>query len=128
MARDASSTLLAFNLKRLRGIAGLSQAKLAEKADLSTNFISELEGEKVWVSAATLDRIASALGVKPHSFFLPAGSEPTGTDELLLKCLRIFEESSDKAIAEIRAKLAHATDEFPESDAGLPSPDISKEM
>jgi len=41
----------------------LSQEKLAEKADLSTNFISDIECGKVNISLDALVRIANALKV-----------------------------------------------------------------
>ena len=109
MARDSSSHLLAHNLKRLRGLVGLSQAKLAERCDLSTNFISELEGKKVWVSSETLDRIAAALGVQTHSLFLPSDTQASEAEEVLLRCLQIFETRSKETIAEVRAEVAKAT-------------------
>jgi transcriptional regulator with XRE-family HTH domain len=42
----------------------LSQEKLAEKADLSTTFISDLERGQVNVAVDSLLRIANALGVQ----------------------------------------------------------------
>jgi y4mF family transcriptional regulator len=42
----------------------LSQEKLAEKADLSTTFISDLERGQVNVAVDSLLRIAHALGVQ----------------------------------------------------------------
>jgi y4mF family transcriptional regulator len=42
----------------------LSQEKLAEKADLSTTFISDLERGRVNVAVDSLLRIATALGIQ----------------------------------------------------------------
>jgi transcriptional regulator with XRE-family HTH domain len=42
----------------------LSQEKLAEKADLSTTFVSDLERGRVNVAVDSLLRIANALGVQ----------------------------------------------------------------
>jgi transcriptional regulator with XRE-family HTH domain len=42
----------------------LSQEKLAEKADLSTTFISDLERGQVNVAVDSLLRIANAVGVQ----------------------------------------------------------------
>ena len=108
---ESSHRLLAQNLKRIRNLTGLSQNKLAEKCDLSTNFISELEGEKVWVSADTLDRIASALGIRAYTLFIPSDLPQTSFQELLLKSVRIFEEGSARALVEIKAELAKITGE-----------------
>ena len=110
MAGDRTALqLLSRNLKKLRGLVGLSQLKLAEKCNLSTNFISELEGEKAWVSAETLDRLASALGVQLHSLFAPDDLLPTDTELSLQRCLTILERHSEQALSEVRAELARVS-------------------
>jgi transcriptional regulator with XRE-family HTH domain len=48
--------------------AGLSQEKLAEKADLSTVFISEVETGKKTISVDSLMRIAIALKTRVREF------------------------------------------------------------
>jgi transcriptional regulator with XRE-family HTH domain len=48
---------------------GLSQEKLAEKADLSTVFISEVETAKKTISVDALMRIAKALRVGIRDLF-----------------------------------------------------------
>ena len=57
------------NIQMNRKRAGLSQEKLAEKSDLSTVFISNLECAKVTVSVDSLARIAKALGVPLRDMF-----------------------------------------------------------
>jgi transcriptional regulator with XRE-family HTH domain len=50
-------------VRQLRTAAGLSQMKLAEKADLTHNFVGEIErGEKL-VSLETIARLAVAFGL-----------------------------------------------------------------
>ena len=51
-------------VRRYRDQAGLSQEKLAEKADLSAVFISQVERGVGNASLDTLHRIARALGVR----------------------------------------------------------------
>ncbi len=53
-------------IRARRRKAGLSQEKLAEKADLSTVFISEVECGKKAVTIDSLMRIASGLKVRPR--------------------------------------------------------------
>jgi transcriptional regulator with XRE-family HTH domain len=55
---------LAEAVRSSRKAAGLSQEKLAEKADLSTVFISRIERGKESPSVDSLVKIARALGVK----------------------------------------------------------------
>jgi len=66
--------LLSINIKRFRGRKGWSQAKLAEKLDISTNFLSDIETTKGWVSPLTLVKLAAALNVEVYELFKPENS------------------------------------------------------
>jgi transcriptional regulator with XRE-family HTH domain len=61
--------ILGSNIKRRRLQADLSQIALAEKLDISTNFLSDIERSKAWISPLTLVKLASALGVEPYELF-----------------------------------------------------------
>jgi transcriptional regulator with XRE-family HTH domain len=62
--------LLAANMKNLRDILGLSQAKLAEKIDTASNYIALIETGKRFPSPQMIERIAIALEVDtPELFF-----------------------------------------------------------
>lgn len=64
--------VLAYNVRRLRKAARLTQAELAEKADLSPNFISLIESKKTWPSPDALRALARALKTtEPMLFFDP---------------------------------------------------------
>lgn len=56
---------LALGMRRLRDRLGLTQAALAEKADVHAQFISQLEREQRSPRIETLDALAEALGVTP---------------------------------------------------------------
>jgi transcriptional regulator with XRE-family HTH domain len=55
--------LLAFNIKQNRHRLGISQAKLAEKAKASTQYIAMIELGRKFPSPEMLDRLAKALGI-----------------------------------------------------------------
>jgi transcriptional regulator with XRE-family HTH domain len=55
--------ILGSNIRRCR--QGLSQMALAEKLGQSSNFISDIERGKSWVSSDTLVKLATALNVEP---------------------------------------------------------------
>ena len=62
-------------LRRLREAAGLSQEKVAQEADLTTGYISDLERGLKAPGLATIIRLATALGVSPSDMlkdFTPA--------------------------------------------------------
>ena len=54
--------VLAVNLKHYRKIMGISQAKLAEKAQITDNYIALVETGKRFPSVNMLEQIAKALG------------------------------------------------------------------
>ena len=64
MAIQKHRRLLGEAIRAARKDAGFSQEKLAEKADLSTVFISRVERGKESPSVDNLVRIARALGVR----------------------------------------------------------------
>lgn len=64
-------SLFSYNLRRLRMEANLSQLSLAVEADLTQTFINDIENEKKWVSAETIEKLAYALKVEPYQFLAP---------------------------------------------------------
>lgn len=61
--------VLAGNMKRARSRLGYSQMRLAELCGLSTSFIGEIELGKKFPSPVSLERLSSALGLKPYQLF-----------------------------------------------------------
>lgn len=55
---------LAFEIRRLREVRGLSQRELAERVGTTQSAIARLEAGNISPSLPTLDRIADALGVE----------------------------------------------------------------
>ena len=62
--RNKVSKILGETIRARRIKAGLSQEKLAEKADLARNYIGNIERAEYKVTVETLARIAKALGVR----------------------------------------------------------------
>lgn len=54
---------LAKNLRRLRHAQGLSQEELGARADISGNYVGQLEREEKAASVDVLERIACVLAV-----------------------------------------------------------------
>jgi len=58
--------ILSSNIRRCRKRDNLSQIELAEKLDISANFLSDIERCKNWVSSDTLVKLATVLNVEPY--------------------------------------------------------------
>jgi len=63
--------VLAQNIKSFRTHREWSQADLAEKADISIPFLSDIERENKWPYPDTLTKIAKALKVEVYELFRP---------------------------------------------------------
>jgi transcriptional regulator with XRE-family HTH domain len=61
--------ILSNNIKRCRLKNNLSQLALAQKLNISTNFLSDIERCKAWVSPHTLVKLASVLNIEPYELF-----------------------------------------------------------
>jgi len=79
--------ILSANIKRYRHNRNLSQAGLAEKLDISVNFLCNIENGNRWISLQTLVKFASALNVEPYELFKPDGALPPEMPLILNKCL-----------------------------------------
>jgi len=82
---------LSLNIKKQRKILGLTQEKLAEAADLSSQTINDIEGCRMWVSDKTILKLAKVLHIDAYQLFEPVtaaripSSETVNTDEYMLE-------------------------------------------
>ena len=73
-----AETVMAFTGTRLRDLRkqnGLTQQELADRAELTKGFISQLEQGQVTPSLVTLLDLIECLGTTPSDFFRPTGAE-----------------------------------------------------
>lgn len=68
-------TAFSLRLKELRAQAGLTQAELAEKADINKDSVVQLEGGRYAPSWETVQALCDALGVGCEAFRLPPSPE-----------------------------------------------------
>jgi len=97
--------LLSKNLKRLRGIAKLSQVNLAVEADLTHNFINDIESGKKWISAETLEKLSVALKAEPYQFFISESKWNDRGAEIFSIYLDDFHDSFEKMVHEYRHRF-----------------------
>lgn len=86
MTSSELQKIFSSNIKRERTRLGLSQVKLAEKADLSVGYICDLEYGKRWGTPETFSKLANALNISPYELLLPEdfinGEESAETEKI----------------------------------------------
>ena len=96
--------ILANNLKENRKRCGFSQAKLAEEADTSTQYIAMIEISRKFPTPEMLNRLAKALGIEAYELFMVKPS-PEDVVERLYDALVInIERAIDKAVEKAISK------------------------
>ena len=102
-------TLLSQNIKKYRQRKGWSQAKLAEKMEISTNYLSDIETKRGWVSPLSLAKLANALQIEVFELFEPEKTTPKEIKTTVNRCLDDFSTSLkislDKAITDSIKKV-----------------------
>jgi transcriptional regulator with XRE-family HTH domain len=87
---------------------GISQEKLAEFADLSSQMINSIEGCRAWVSDKTLAVLAEVLGVEVYQLFTPIPGQDGEERDLALsrQLTRLKQEIKADINADIEARFA----------------------
>jgi transcriptional regulator with XRE-family HTH domain len=89
---------LARNLKEHRRKLGITQPKLAERADLSTHYLAMLEVARKFPTADVLERLAAALDIAPHELFSVSPSPEGALEKLQQAILDNLDEAIDDAV------------------------------
>ena len=97
--------LVGMNVRRLRLLQNLSQLDLAVNADLTHNFINDLENGKKGISCRSLAKLSTALRVEPFQFFLPQNM--SGGD--IGVYVRDFNDKLQKMVGELTSQYAPAS-------------------
>ena len=97
-------SLFSRNLRRLRRLANISQVDLATEAELTHNFINDIENGKKWVSAETIGKLAIALKVEPYQFFIADPKWNNEGAEIFSLYLKDLADSFNKMVKEYRIR------------------------
>jgi transcriptional regulator with XRE-family HTH domain len=91
-------------LKRIRNNKKISQLTLANMADLTHNFINEIENGRKWVSSDTIAKLAAILETEPFQFFIPDRAMGNINTEIFQEYINEMTVSFDKLIHDFRAQ------------------------
>ena len=103
MTEDELQTRVIENIRTIRKQQGLSQEKLADKADISRQMMNDIEGRRRWLTKATLIKLCNALAIDPHELFVPIPKEN-------LDMQRTYEVITQKVISQVRVALNESLD------------------
>jgi len=103
MTEEELQTRVIENIRTLRKKAGLSQEKLADKADISRQMMNDIEGRRRWLTKGTLVKLANALGVDVHELFIPYAEENDKTKSA-------YEAITKKVVAQVKEAVDKALD------------------
>jgi transcriptional regulator with XRE-family HTH domain len=116
MTEDELRTTVRTNIKRYRSYRRWTQAQLAEKLDISVNFLCDIENGKRWISPASMVKIACILNIEPFELFKPPDAPLPAVSEL-------FSKYNDEVMQAVSASLkqvyeyfqTHLAEEFTET-------------
>jgi transcriptional regulator with XRE-family HTH domain len=75
---------------------------LAEKLDISVNFLSNIENGNKWISPQTLVKFATALNIEPYELFKPQEALPPDAPEILNKSFDEAVEAVTRTLNQVR--------------------------
>lgn len=93
--------IFAKNLKENRRKCGLSQEKLAEKADVSTHYIAVIELARNFPAADVIERLAGALGIEIYQLFVSPHSPNAELEALRREISGDTERLFDKFVEKV---------------------------
>jgi transcriptional regulator with XRE-family HTH domain len=104
MKEEELRQILSANIKRYRGLHNWSQAQLAEKVDISVNFLSDIETRRGWVSPLTLVRLAQALEVEVYELFRPEEEANGATKDTINRLIKDFSLVFEQSLGKVSKK------------------------
>jgi len=102
MTEEELRGILSQNIKRYRQNRNLSQADLAEKLDISVNFLCNIENGNRWFSPQTLVKFATTLNIEPYELFKPDEAIPPDFPVMLNKSFDEAVEAVTKTLNQVR--------------------------
>jgi len=98
--------ILSCNIKKERKKLGLTQEKLAEIAELSSQTINDIEGCRMWVSDKTMSKLANVLHVEAYQLLV--SKTPDETSAIDNDKGRLLFNLEDRIIRNIRQQFKEA--------------------
>ena len=91
--------IFAKNLKENRRKCGFSQEMLAEKAGVSTHYISMIELARNFPKSEVIERLAGALSIEVHELFIVTHSPADELEKLHQSIITVIKQTVSESIA-----------------------------
>ena len=93
--------IFAYNLKNKRRNFGISQAKLAERVNVSTHHIAMIEIARNYPTFELVERIANALDIEYYELFINPLSPPEEIERIYESVVKNIENVVSEAIGKV---------------------------
>jgi len=100
--------ILAKNLKENRRRLGITQPELAERANMSTQYLAMIEIARKFPTAVILERLAAALNVSPNELFSVDVSPERAMERLQQEIIGNIDQRLDKLDQAVETALDKA--------------------
>jgi len=90
--------IFAENLKKNRRKCGYTQEKLAEKAEVSTHYISMIEMARNFPKSEIIERLANALNIEVHELFVIPRSHSDEIDEFHQSIISVIKQTVSESV------------------------------
>ena len=101
MTENQLRDIVRTNIRRYRNYRKWTQAEFAEKADISVNFLSDIENGKKWISPASMVKFASVLKIEPFELFKPVEFPLPSVSLLLSRYNEEILEAVSKSVKQV---------------------------
>jgi transcriptional regulator with XRE-family HTH domain len=92
---------LGASIRKHRKRLSLSQERMAEKLDIATNFLSDIENGRKWLSAGTLAKLTEVLNVDANELFSREHKLPLEVSDILREYTEAALAKVDKSLEEL---------------------------
>jgi len=94
--------LFSKNIKDYRARNNWSQAELAERIDVSVNFLSDIENSRKWASPVTMVKLSKVFNVEVYELLKPANDLPDTSGALLSAFTGDIQKIVSQVITEVQ--------------------------
>lgn len=105
MTEEELQSRVITNIKTIRKQKGLSQEKLADKADISRQMMNDIEGKRRWLTKTTLVKLCNALEIDAYQLFIPVVNESSNVES-------IYELISKEVVSKVKTAIDEALKTF----------------